>query len=174
VKRIFAILALAALLATPALAAPEEFSSTTTGIGVVVADLEKSVGFYTNVVGMVQTGSFDIDAGFSKKSGLADGNAAQVKVMRLGEGENATQWKLMSFGDKAKPLQNDFIHSHTGMRYITLLVKDLTPVLVRIKDRKIKLLGKTPVPLGASSHFILIQDPDGTFVELIGPMKTTP
>ena len=70
--------------------------------------------------------------------------------------------------------QNDFIHSHTGMRYFTLLVKDLTPVLARIKDRKIKLLGETPVPLGASSHFILIQDPDGTFVELIGPMKTTP
>lgn len=140
----------------------------------VVADLEKSVDFYTNVVGMVQTGSFEIDAGFSKKSGLADGNAAQVKVMRLGEGENATQWKLMSFGDKAKPLQNDFIHSHTGMRYITLLVKDLTPVLARIKDRKIKLLGETPVPLAASSHFILIQDPDGTFVELIGPIKAIP
>ena len=173
-KNKLAIFAFSGLLAASALAAPEEFAGTTIGIGVVVADLDKAVDFYTNVVGMVQTGSFEIDAGFSKKSGLADGNAAQVKVMRLGEGENATQWKLMSFGDKAKPLQNEFIHSHTGMRYVTIMVKDLTPVLARIKERKIKLLGETPVPLGASSHFILIQDPDGTFVELIGPMKPIP
>ena len=173
-KKKFAILALAGLFFVPALAAPEEFSSTTISIGVVVTDLDKAVDFYTNVVGMVQTGGFEIGGEFSKKSGLADGNAAQVKVLRLGQGENATQWKLMSFGDKAKPLKNDFIHSHAGMRYITIQVKDLTPVLERIKARKIKLLGETPVPLGGSNHFILIQDPDGTFIELIGPMKTTP
>jgi catechol 2,3-dioxygenase-like lactoylglutathione lyase family enzyme len=170
-KKTLTILALAGLLAIPTLAAPEEFSNTTISIGVVVTDLDKAVDFYTNVVGMVQTGGFEIGAEFSKKSGLADGNAAQVKVLRLGQGENATQWKLMSFGDKAKPLKNDFVHSHVGMRYITIQVKDLTPVLERIKTRKIKLLGETPVPLGGSNHFVLIQDPDGTFIELIGPMK---
>lgn len=171
-KHYFAALSIAAgLLAGPLAAAPEEFSSPTIGIGVVVGDLEKSVAFYTGVIGMVETGSFPINADFSKKSGLADGEPTQVKVLRLGTGEEATQWKLMSFGDKAKPLQKDFIHNHTGMRYITILVKDLTPILKRIKEHEVKLLGETPVPLGADSHFILVQDPDGTFIELIGPMK---
>lgn len=173
-KKPLALLALASLLVIPAFAAPEEFSSTTISIGVVVTDLDKAVDFYTNVVGMVQTGGFEIGGEFSKKSGLADGNSAQVKVLRLGQGENATQWKLMSFGDKAKSVKDDFIHRQTGMRYITLQVNDLSPVLERIKARKVKLLGETPVPLGASSHFVLIQDPDGTFIELIGPMKTNP
>ena len=173
-KKTFGIFALSALLANPAPAAPEEVSSTTISIGVVVSDLDKAVDFYTDVVGMIQTGGFEINGEFSKKSGLADGNSAQVKVLRLGDGANATQRKLMSFGDKAQPLQNDFVHSHTGMHYITLMVTDLSPVLKRIKERKIKLLGETPVPLGASSHFVLIQDPDGTFIELIGPMKTSP
>jgi hypothetical protein len=94
-----------------------------------------------------------------------------VKVLRLGTGEEATQWKLMSFGAKAKPQQNEHIHNQTGMRYITILVTDLTPILKRIKEREIKLLGETPVSLGRDSQFVLIQDPDGTFIELIGPMK---
>lgn len=170
-KRALAIFALCSCLGTPILAAPEEFSSPTIGIGVVVSDLEKALDFYTNVIGMVETGSFDIKEEFSKKSGLANGLPTHVKVLRLGKGENATQWKLMSFGDKPKPLQNEFIHSHTGMRYITILVADLTPILKRIRDRQIKLLGETPVPLGRDNHFVLIKDPDGTFIELIGPMK---
>jgi catechol 2,3-dioxygenase-like lactoylglutathione lyase family enzyme len=170
-KIIPALVILLTLLTIPAKAAPEEFSSTTIGIGVVVRDLDKSLDFYTNVIGMVQTGSFAIGADFSKKSGLAGGLATQVKVLRLGTGEEATQWKLMSFGDKAKAQQTDFIHGQAGMRYITIQVKDLTPILRRIKDRQIKLLGETPVPLGRDSHFALVQDPDGTFVELIGPLK---
>ena len=171
VKRIFSILAVLILSIGPVLSAPDEFASSTIGIGVVVKDLDKALDFYTNVIGMIQTGSFEIKEDFSKKSGLTDGSSTQVKILRLGQGEDATQWKLMSFGDKAKTEKDEFIHSRTGMRYITILVKDLSPILKRIKDRKIKLLGQTPVALGRDSHFALIQDPDGTFIELIGPLK---
>ena len=34
---------------------------------------------------------------------------------------------------------------------------------------KVKLLGDTPTSLDESTQFVLIQDPDGTFIELIGP-----
>lgn len=170
-KRILSIFALVALSLTRVSSAPGDFASPTIGIGVVVSDLNKSLDFYTNVIGMIQTGSFEIKEDFAKKSGLTDGSPTQVKVLRLGEGEDATQWKLMSFGDKSKPGKDEFIHNRTGMRYITILVKDLNPILQRIKDRKIKLLGETPVALGRASHFVLIQDPDGTFIELIGPLK---
>lgn len=170
-KHALALLALLGLLATSASAATGEFSSSTISVGVVVRDLAKSLDFYTNVVGMVQTGSFTIGADFSKKSGLANGVPADVKVLRLGQGEEATQWKLMSFGDQPKPQQSEFISSQTGMRYITILVKDLTPIVARIKERKIPLLGETPVSLGGDTRFVLVQDPDGTFIELIGPMK---
>lgn len=170
-KTTLKILALAASLSIPLLAAREEFSSTTIGIGVVVSDLDKAQAFYTDVIGMVQTGAFTINESFSKRSGLAGGLPVHVKVLRLGEGEEATQWKLMTFGDRAKPLKNDFIHAHTGMRYITIHVTDLTPILERIKRHQVKLLGETPVPLGSANHFVLVQDPDGTFIELIGPMK---
>ena len=154
-----------------AVAKPEEFSSATIGIGVVVSDLDRSVAFYTDVIGMVPTGEFRIGEDFSKRSGLANGRPTQVKVLRLGEGREATQWKLMTFGPAAEKQSLTHIYERTGMRYITILVKDLTPILHRIKRHGVKLLGDTPVPLGADDHFILIQDPDDTFIELIGPLK---
>jgi len=159
------------LLTSSLLGSPEEFASPTISVGVVVSDMHRSLEFYTNVVGMVQTGSFDVDESFSKRSGLADGTPLHVKVLRLAESEDATQWKLLTFGNKAKKQNNEYIHSHTGMQYITIMVKNLTPFLQRIREHKVKLLGETPIPLGAENYFVLIQDPDGTFVELIGPMK---
>lgn len=151
-------------------ASPKDFSSTTIGIGVICSDVEKSLDFYTNVIGMIKTGEFDVDADFAKTSGLSNGVPFHVDVLRLGESEDATQWKLMSFGDKAKTPTKEFIYNNSGMQYITIMVSDLSPIVERIKKNKIKFCGDTPVPLG-DNHFALVQDPDGTFIELIGPMK---
>jgi hypothetical protein len=57
------------------------------------------------------------------------------------------------------------------MRYVTLHVTSLKPFLQRFKDNKVPLLGETPIPIGGGRHFALVQDPDGIFVELIGPLE---
>ncbi len=150
------------------------FSSKTIHIGMVVSDLPASVAFYKDVVGMVQVDrtSFDIDSEFGKRSGMTDGSPFHVEVLKLGSGEEATQLKLMSFGDKArKAAENEFIHSQTGIQYLTFLVENITPCLENIRKHGIKLLGETPTGLGDGKLFVLIQDPDGTFVELIGPAR---
>ena len=79
----------------------------------------------------------------------------------------------MTFGDQAKSQRGANIMSHTGMQYITINVTSLAPFLKRIKAHGVKLLGETPVPLGSDGarSFVLIQDPDGTFIELIGPLQ---
>lgn len=148
-----------------------EFSDPLISIGVVVSDLEKAVEFYTEVVGMTRTGGFDVPPEFARKSGLTDGTPLNVVVLKVEDSPDAPQWKLMTFGDQAKSQRGATIMSHTGMQYITLNVTNLTPFVERIKIHGVKLLGETPVPLGADKHFVLIQDPDGTFIELIGPMK---
>lgn len=159
------------LIAVTSFASPDEFSSTTIGIGVVCSDAEKSLNFYLNVIGMIKTGEFDIDTTFAKKSGLSNSVPFHVDVLRLGEGDDATQWKLMSFGDRADTPEKNFIYDNTGMQYITIMVNNITPFVERFKKYDIQFCGDTPTPLGDSSHFVLIQDPDGTFIELIGPMK---
>jgi catechol 2,3-dioxygenase-like lactoylglutathione lyase family enzyme len=124
------------------------------------------------VIGMTKVNEFDVDKEFSKISGLANGVPFHVHVLKLEDSPGANNWKLMSFGKNAAHPRSKYIKDDTGMQYITLRVNSLEPFLKRIKKHHVKLLGNTPVPLDADRHFVLIQDPDGTIIELIGPMKS--
>ena len=153
--------------------AQSEFSSTTIGIGVVVSDLDKSLDFYTNVIGLKKVGGFDVNEDFAKKSGLTGGIPMKVVILKLEDKPEATQWKLMSFGKKTPAPLPRYVQDVVGISYITINVTNLNPFLERINEHGVKLLGETPVPLGSSGemHFVLVSDPDGTLIELIGPME---
>ena len=147
------------------------FASETIHIGVVASDLEASLAFYEGVIGMQRVSAFDLDEAFGEASGLTGGVPVHVEVLQLGTGEGATQWKLMSFGDQPEGQDNAHIQDRVGMQYITILVDDLGPVVDRLRAHEVDLLGETPTPLPDGRHFVLIQDPDETFIELIGPME---
>lgn len=151
--------------------AQSNFSSKLIGVGVVVSDLERSFDFYVNGIGMVKTGGFDLDKDFTKRSGLSNGVPFSVTVLKLEDSPEANEWKLMSFGKKASHPEQKFIQDDVGMQYITINVKALKPVMARLKERDVPFLGSTPTRLNENLHFLLVQDPDGNFVELIGPME---
>lgn len=159
----------AGFLALNSVNAQSNFTSPLIGVGVVVSDLDKSVDFYTNIIGMVKTGGFSLDADFAKRSGLSGGVPFSVVVLKLENSDNANEWKLMSFGNKPDHKKSKFVQDDLGMQYITIHVKALNPILEKLKSRGIKLLGNTPTPLDETRFFVLVQDPDGNFVELIGP-----
>ncbi|TDH23547.1 VOC family protein [Segetibacter sp. 3557_3] len=147
------------------------FSSKLIGVGVVVSDLERSLDFYVNGIGMVKAYTFTINEEFSKRSGLSNGVPTAVTVLKLENSPEANEWKLMSFGKKASHPKQKFIQDDVGMQYITINVKSLKPVIERLKQKNVPLLGNTPIPLNAKSHFAFVQDPDGNFIELIGPLE---
>ncbi len=151
--------------------AQSEFSSGLIGVGVVAKDIQKSLDFYLNVIGMTKVGEFDVDENFGKSSGLTDGIAFHVDVLKLQDSPDANQWKLMSFKREGTHPMPEYIHDDTGMQYITINVNSLEPFLKRIKKHNVKLMAETPVALGEKDHFVLVQDPDGTIIELIGPLK---
>ncbi|MCK8495391.1 VOC family protein [Spirosoma sp. RP8] len=151
--------------------AQSNFSSKVIGIGVVVADLDRSLDFYVNGIGMVKTGSFTINEDFGKRSGLTNGVPVNVMMLKLENSPEASDWKLMSFGSKPSHPKPKYIQDDTGMQYITLQVKALKPIIDRLKQMNVPFLGSTPTPLNAKSHFVFVQDPDGTFIELIGPLE---
>jgi catechol 2,3-dioxygenase-like lactoylglutathione lyase family enzyme len=170
-QRTILALALLALPGATTRAADPAFTGGAIHVGVVVSDLDASVAFYTDVIGMKKTGAFDVDAAFGESSGLTDGLPFHVEVLGLRDGPGATQFKLMSFEADAKTAKSTHIEDALGMQYITLMVEDLAPFVERIKAAGVPFLGETPIPLGDSgNHFVLVQDPDGTFIELIGPM----
>lgn len=154
---------------TLAAAAQSNFSNPTFFVGSVVEDLDKSVDFYTKVIGMESTATFSVDGTKAKELGLTDGRKLDVSVLKLENSPQANEWKLMSCGTKADRPKPKYIHDGMGMRYITILVNHLNPIIERIEKNDVPILSRKPSDLGEGKYFILVQDPDGTFIELIGP-----
>ncbi len=147
----------------------DKFTNPTIQVGVIVSDLDRSVDFYTNVIGMTKTGGFSVPGDKASELGLTDGRSVEVTVLKLEDSASANEWKLMSFGNKAAHPKQKYIHDDTGMQYITIFVKNVQPFIGRIKKNNIEILSGAPSILDNGNGFILIQDPDGTFIELIGP-----
>ena len=97
---------------------------------------------------------------------------AKVRVFVLGDVPNSTLLKIMSFPQRPglAPDQK-YIHSTLGLSYLTLRVADMDAAVGRLKKAKVKLLGQTPASLGGQLRITVFHDPDGNFVELIGPVK---
>ena len=148
------------------------YSRLTVDLGMVVSDLERSVKFYRDDLGLVAATppGFDVSGELARDAGLTDQKPLRVKVFQLGEGETATRLKLMSFAE-AKAGDQSYISSNLGVRYLTFFVKDLDAVAARMKARSIPVLGKGPVALSGGIAIALVRDPDGNFIEFVGPFK---
>ncbi len=146
------------------------FSSAAADLGIVASNLEKSAAFYKDVIGCTEVNGFDVPAAFATSLGLVDNHDLTVRVLVLGEGKTQTKLKLMEFPKAGGSQSNQkFIHSSFGFSYLTLHVTDLNASIKRLKDAGVKLEGKTPVPLGGNNALVVCRDPDGNFIELIGP-----
>jgi len=157
------------LISLSIVSAQTEYSSPVISIGVIVSDLDKSVDFYQNILGMKKSREFDINTDFGIRSGLTGGVPFSVLVFKLEDIQEATEWKLISFGKDAQHPRQKWIQDDTGIQYVTLNVKSLKPFLERFEKGGIPLLGETPTAINDDLWFILVQDPDGNFIELIGP-----
>ena len=135
-------------------------------VGVVVSDLEKSLDFYTNVIGMTKVSTYHGSAELITEAGLTNGKALDIINLKLNDEPGAPEYKITKIQDeKSDPLSNSF---RPGFRYISIFVKDLNPYLKRIKERNIKLLSKTnPLTAPEGYKVIVLQDPDGALLELI-------
>jgi len=148
------------------------YSSGTISIGVVVSKMKKSLKFYKEVLGLYEVGGFSVEREFARKSGLTGGKPFDVVILKTVDSPDATEFKLMSFKEKSQHPEQKHIQDDTGMQYVTIFVKDLDEILARLKKNRVKRLGRNPVQIPDGRYLILVQDPDGTFIELIGPMAT--
>ncbi len=156
----------------PSLLAQAIYSQGRIDIGLVVSDLEQSVAFYENALGMQRAYSFNVDSAFARRSGLTAGAPLHAVALKLTTDDDAPVLKLVRTGepDTYRP---HFINEQSGVRYLTVFVTALEPVLERLKQHNVPVLGDGPVQLSDGQSFALVQDPDGVFVELIGPMRAS-
>lgn len=151
----------------PACSEKNETSGGALEVGLVCSDLNKSLDFYKNIVGMTETGGFDVDAQFGSDSGLSDGKPFKVRTLKLLDKPNVTTLKLACCSDTTA-IKPKYVTDTPGVRYLTFEVKSTKDIKARLAKNGIVLLGKSPVSMGDNLELILVQDPDGVFVEIIG------
>ncbi len=141
-------------------------------LGVVVADLDASATFYTEVLGMTEIKGFAAPAQVATKFGLTNNQPIVVRKFVTADVKDAPALKLMEFPEApgAKPDQK-YIHSTLGVSYLTLFVNDMDDAVARAKKAGVKMLGETPAKAGPKNYLTVFQDPDDNFIELIGPSK---
>jgi len=149
-----------------------EFSRATIDLGMVVSDVEKAVAFYTQALGFTETGRFDVSAQMAADIGLTDHQPFQVRVLAPGNESSATKLKIMQIaGADSQKVNNQYLGSSLGFRYLTVFVSDLTRAMERLRRHGVAPV-KEPYRLsGGNNYLILVKDPDGNFVELIGPRQ---
>tara|TARA_B100002019_G_C21174717_1_gene550431 strand:- start:192 stop:845 length:654 start_codon:yes stop_codon:yes gene_type:complete len=153
----------------------ENFSSQTIDLGVVVTDIDKSLQFYKDVVGFTEKDGFEVKGNFPKKVGLTDGTPLKIHVLTLGDEEKATKLKLMQVPSSkpARRIKQPYIHTLTGFSYLTIFVNDVDLVLKNAKKRGYKPYAESPqtLPKGLPQDvcLLMLKDPDGNFVEIVGP-----
>ena len=151
-----------------------EFSMPTIDLGCVVSDIDASLEFYTEAIGFQQASGFQVDAQFATEAGLTNQQSLDVKVLKLGEGGGATKLKLMQIGSQGgERSANEFIETTLGFSYITIFVKSTDAAMKRLKRAGVEPVANGPVTLPAnldpSLALIVVRDPDGNFIELVGP-----
>jgi len=165
------LLAIFSLFVSLASADESEFRTATIDLGIVVSDLDKSIKFYTEAVGFISTGEFTAGKEMTRKSGLSAGEEIVIKKLALGKGPGATTIKLMqSAVDKSKKSDQTYITSSLGFSYLTIHVNSTKTALERLKKAGVKVLAKGPAIIpGGKVALTVVKDPDGNFVELVGP-----
>jgi catechol 2,3-dioxygenase-like lactoylglutathione lyase family enzyme len=147
-----------------------EFSRATIDIGMVVSDVNKAAKFYTQALGFKEAGAFDVSAQMAGDTGLTDNKPFQVRVFALGDEPATTKLKIMQIPG-ARKVDNQYISSSLGVRYLTVFVADLGKTLERLKQNGVAPV-KEPYRLGGGDTYLaLVKDPDGNIIELLGPKQ---
>ena len=149
---------------------PGPYRTAVIDVGVIVSDIEKAEHFYEDALGFTEIDEFDVSAAVGRASGLTDNQKFTADVMAIGDGENATKIKLIEIPDApgARP-DNRFVHSTYGPSYLTLHVDDIDAVLAMAAKEGVKPLADGPTKAGGTTYIALLRDPDGNFIELVGP-----
>ena len=167
-----------AAVACDGTASTETLSDTprsTIDIGVHVSDIAASAQFYADVIGLTEVEGFDVSADFATAAGLTHGQPLSVRVFVPREEPSATRLKLMAIPDvETSTPDNTFVHSHIGIRYLTIFIDDTRLALARLRAAGIDPVADGPILIGedpAGNYLTVVRDPDGNLVELIGPMR---
>ncbi len=117
-------------------------------IGVVVSDIEASLAFYRDILGLQFVGTVPVWFGTMHR-------------LRFG----TSDFKLIE-PTTVPPPGALGLENQLGFRYVTFVVRDLTGLCAELRDKGIEFtLPETQIRPG--SRIAMVRDPDGNIVEFV-------
>ena len=121
-------------------------------VGILVADLESSLGFYRDLIGLTAIAE------------LPTSLIGKGRMVQLRHGESLI--KLVELNEPPSSHSPAGISAAFGYRYITLLVTDLEAIFAKLVAANVAIaLPITQLPNGA--EIAMVADPDGNIVEFV-------
>lgn len=160
----------------PALPPLAPASDVVTGSGSfspIVADLEKSLAFYNDLLGgapPATTPAWGADPALVNFLGVP---GAQVRVGNVRIPGSTLRVEIVDFKDiERKPVQPRL--QDPGAVRLILIVRDLDTLLAHLKTRGVPVVTTGGVPVnvnlpGSKGRAVIVKDPDGFFIELRQP-----
>lgn len=120
-------------------------------VGLVVADLEQSLSFYHDLVGLPIVGELNTSL------------VGRGRMVQLSYGESLI--KLIQLETNPNPSYKG-VSAALGIRYITLLVADIETVMGRLEQAG-TIISTPMTQLGNGALIAMVEDPDGNTVEFV-------
>jgi catechol 2,3-dioxygenase-like lactoylglutathione lyase family enzyme len=115
-------------------------------IAIIVTDLDKSVAFYRDILGLSYVRALEVMTN---------------RAVDLTDGE--TNLRLISAGKAGGPIPEGY--SSVGYNHIGFIVDDINSTYQRLKAFKVRFLSQAP------ADFFKISDPDGLVIDISCPER---
>lgn len=140
-------------------------------INIVVSDIQKSVKFYTEILGFEIIRSAHLEGEWIDKIVGLKSVRAEVVYIRAPEGE--PRLELLCYKNpKGLRLKNNSIPNTIGLRHIAFQVDNIDGIVKRLKKLGVFLFAEpVKVPVGTIEHdagektLLYFTDPDGVILE---------
>ncbi len=166
----FAALALALLLAAPAVRAAEFKAIAVGPIGMTVSDMDRAVAFYGEVLGFVKASDAEFhDEAFDRLTGVF---GARVRVVDMRLGDEAL--RLTEFlTPRGRPVPADSRSNDRWFQHIAIVVRDMDAAYERLREHGVRPVSTEPQTIpawnegAAGIRAFYFRDPDEHNLELI-------
>ncbi|KFM22142.1 Metallothiol transferase FosB protein [Marine Group I thaumarchaeote SCGC AAA799-B03] len=139
-------------------------------VGLVVSDIQRSLEFYQNLLGLKIKGQTDEKGNFI--STILNHQDIQVKTVKLSADDNATRLELLEF----KNVSQNFVHKTTlfnsGFTHISLTVSNLDDLYVRLKNSDVEFVSAPQLSENKALKVVFCKDFEGNYLELIEELDT--